>query len=199
MIITKIIDSDKIHFVSRYHQLDATATAINYWNKNIGKFILFDHICRSGKTITALNTCKQMGFKNVLLITNFPCINEMEWGDTIQRFYDFEYWNVVNFSGKQGQFDSSKQNFVMVSFQDLKSNDKDNQNYGWNKPKFDDIRNIKWDCIIVDEVHYGKNIGSLRSRAVCALSEALIKAGGQSRIILLSATPFDKEANAESL
>lgn len=53
--------------------------------------------------------------------------------------------------------------------------------------------------LVVDEVHYGKNMNSLRTQAVCALTEALVKVGGQSRIILLSATPFDKETNAESL
>ena len=56
-----------------------------------------------------------------------------------------------------------------------------NQNYGWNKPKFDDIRNVKWDCIIVDEVHYGYETDK---------SKEIVEGLDFKYCLALSATPF---------
>jgi superfamily II DNA or RNA helicase len=179
--VDQLIDIGREHLVPRFHQIAAANAAMNYWGKNEGKFFLFDHISRSGKTITALNTCKKMGFKNVLLVTSFPCINEMEWGDTIGQFHDFEYWNVVNYSGKTGLFDDTKQNFVMISLQDLKSNDRSNLTYGMGKEKFDAIRDVYWDCVIVDEVHYGYETDK---------SQDIVGDLGFDYCLALSATPF---------
>ena len=183
--INKIVGQERKHLVPRFHQETASEAAINYWtsSKRLGdkRFFLFDHICRSGKTITALYTCKKMGFKNVLLLTNFPCINEMEWGDTIGAFFDFEYWNFVNFSGHTGTFYKNKCNFVAVSFADLKSNDKENVLYGWDKAKFADIRDQHWDCIIVDEVHYGYETEK---------SKSIVDGLDFDFCLALSATPF---------
>ena len=176
-----ISGGSKQHLVPRFHQKKAAEAAMTYWNKEEGKFYLYDHICRSGKTITALYTCQQMKFNNVLLITSFPCINEMEWSDTVDRFYDFSYWNVVNYSGHKGEFDSDKSNFVMISFQDLKSNDVDNNCYGLDKSKFDSIRGKKWDCIIIDEVHYGYETEK---------SKNIMEGFDFSHCLCLSATPF---------
>ena len=177
--LDRFINSKKLDLVPYFHQTKAVNAATQYYG-NGGEFFLFDHICRSGKTITALQTAKEIHAQNILLLTSFPCINEMEWADTILRFYDFAHWNVVNFSAGSGFYSAAKNNFVMVSFQDLKANDY-NGNYGWNKPKFDQIRNQKWDLVIVDEVHYGFETDK---------STDIIEGLTFDKCLALSATPF---------
>ena len=73
-LINKITYTNKRHFVPWFHQLEGATEAIKNFRSGGLKFLL-DHLCRSGKTLTALYICKLMGFKNVLLLTNVPSIN----------------------------------------------------------------------------------------------------------------------------
>lgn len=178
-VVNNAIRGEKLPLQPRYHQILAMEDAKKYYS-NGGKFFLFDHICRSGKTITALKTSKEISAKNILLLTSFPCINEMEWADTINRFTEFGHWNVKNFSDRTGYFDSDKNNFVMVSFQHYKKPD-DDGSCGLNKAIFAEIRDQKWDLVIVDEVHYGFETEK---------SQDIIEGLNFDKCLALSATPF---------
>ncbi|HUS50494.1 MAG TPA: hypothetical protein VMZ91_10040, partial [Candidatus Paceibacterota bacterium] len=96
--IDDFITGEKKPFEPWVHQVEAAKVVIEYWKEGKGISFLLDHICRSGKTLTALYIMKLMGFKDVLLMTSFPSINESEWHDTIKGYHDFNYWNVVDYS-----------------------------------------------------------------------------------------------------
>ena len=66
-------------------------------------------------------------------------------------------------------------------------------------PTFVELTKKRPFLLVVDEVQYGKNNTSQRSHAVWALSRAIIQHPSETKLILLSATPFDKSSNADSM
>tara|TARA_Y100000310_G_C20698245_1_gene827250 strand:- start:1483 stop:5340 length:3858 start_codon:yes stop_codon:yes gene_type:complete len=189
--INNFIGVAKEHMVPRFHQEKCSEASITYWKKG-GKSFLYHHDSRSGKTISTLHTSTKIRSRlidkddncpfNILLVTGFPSLNEMEWEDAIRKFYEFEDTNVVNFSAKRGAFDKNKDNFVMISLQDLKSRGEVVENlYGLDKKKFDAIRDVKWNLLVTDEVHYGVETKKTRN---------ILKKISFKYHLALSATPY---------
>lgn len=184
--INEIICDGKTDFIPYFHQEEASTAAFEWLIGRDEKSFLFDHICRSGKTLTALYTALKMNAKNVLLLTSFPCINEMEWHSSIRKFRDFNRFNVIDVSSSSRnlkKFRNNDYNFVMISMQDLKSRDGEGRtgNYGIDKEKFDEIREVDWDLIIYDEVHEGYETDK---------SNEVISHLKYDKLLALSATPF---------
>ncbi len=133
------------------HQVNAHNNCVAYFDnntKNKSLSYLFNHLPRSGKSITCCYMAKKLNAKNILLLTHFPILNT-QWEATINNYTAFEGWNVVNVSHdkiKEITLDSDSVNFVLVSLQDFKD---------FDKPKFKNFSNYLFDVIIIDEVHYG--------------------------------------------
>ncbi len=132
------------------HQVNAHENCEEYFNNksNYPLSYLFNHLPRSGKSITCCYMAKKLNAKNILLLTHFPILNA-QWEATINKYTAFEGWNVINVSHdkiKEITLESDKVNFVLVSLQDFKD---------FDKPKFKNFVNYSFDVIIIDEVHYG--------------------------------------------
>ena len=137
-----------------YHQKKGIEKALAYYATG-GESFLFDHVPRSGKTITALSLILQMKAKNVLLLTNFPSINQSEWFRNARKYLEFLNWNIIDMSADPSsisRFDPNGYNLICVSLQDLKSRGADGK-YGVDKAKFGNLLKVRFDLVVEDEVH----------------------------------------------
>lgn len=129
-----------------YHQKLAF-DKINTHLQNGGNSYLLAHKPRAGKTVTTAYYCLKKSPKNILLLSNLPCLNT-QWKDTFEMFLGLEKYNIIDVSNtKPREIELEDYNFVLVSLQDIKD---------YEKAKFNNIRNITWDLLIIDEVHLGK-------------------------------------------
>ena len=111
---------------------------------------------RFGKTFTAYQLCKEMGFMKILVLTFKPAA-ESAWSDDIYSHVDFEGWQFISNHGdipidlQFSRADMSRPVVVFGSFQDLLGR---NAN-GGIKAKNEFIHAINWDIVIFDEYHFG--------------------------------------------
>lgn len=141
-------NNDRKMLVPMYHQ-ELAYENIKRWKDLGGTEFLLAHKPRAGKTVSTALYCINEKPKNVLLLTNLPCLNS-QWKETFQKYEGLPYYiNDVSGSKLRKINMDNEYNMVMLSFQDLKYN-------GFEHPKFDNIRNVDWDLMVIDEVHFGK-------------------------------------------
>ena len=150
--------------------------------KSGSRYVLLNHKPRSGKTFISYQDLIDEDYKNVLLLTNYPVLNG-QWKDGGSNIYGFDY-DIINVCSetitKEIMFDE-RPNFVMISFQDAKGKSiASSSNIPMLKDKFKILRGIKWDLIIVDECHRGKE---------SELTDKLLGHLDYDRLLGLSATP----------
>lgn len=146
------------------------------------KNVLLNHKPRSGKTFICYQLLKEKKYRNVLLLTNYPVLNG-QWKDDAQNIYGFNYdiINVCNETINEDIMFDERPNFVMVSFQDAKGKElAQEDNIPMLKKKFEILRGINWDLIIIDECHRGKE---------SELTDKLLGHLNYDRLLGLSATP----------
>ncbi|MBU6244718.1 MAG: restriction endonuclease [Actinomycetales bacterium] len=104
---------------------------------------------RFGKTITAYQLARRMGWKRVLVLTYKPAVRN-SWRDDLVTHVDFADWI---FADRDHPVDPSTPNPVawFASFQDLLGTNAD----GDVKDHNVDLHLIDWDCIVLDEYHFG--------------------------------------------
>ena len=165
-------ENDREILVPMYHQIVAY-NEMKKWKSTGGTEYLLAHKPRAGKTVTTALYCIEEKPKNVLLLTNLPCLNS-QWKETFYKYEGLSYY-INDVSGdKLKSIDmSNTYSMVMLSFQDLKINE-------WENEKFNNIRDVEWDLVIIDEVHFGKE--TLKSDYILSKLEAKFLIG-------LSATP----------
>jgi len=87
---------------------------------------------------------------NVLIASSYPILNH-QWVETFMDFDGYQNFNIINVSnGDPIEIKKNNVNIVLVSLQDSKSTGD-----GWDKKKFDAIRNVKFDLVGIDEIHMG--------------------------------------------
>ena len=75
------------------------------------------------------------------------------WAEDLQTHVDFEGWQFISRNGLNFEDADLKQSFVCFgSFQDYLGR---NSSTGGIKSKNEWVHTINWDCVIVDEYHYG--------------------------------------------
>ena len=106
---------------------------------------------RFGKTYTTYKLAEQMGWNKILVLT-FKQAVENSWRDDLYSHVDFEGWQFISRGGTSYEdIDSSKPFVCFASFQDfLGKND-----LGGIKVKNQWAHQVQWDCIVLDEYHYG--------------------------------------------
>lgn len=106
---------------------------------------------RFGKTFTSYQLAKEMGWKKVLVLTFKPAVQN-SWEEDLKSHVDFNDWQFVSRTGLQySEIDHTKPYVWFASFQDVLQK----TDAGGIKPRNEEIHLINWDCIILDEYHFG--------------------------------------------
>lgn len=102
---------------------------------------------RFGKTFSAYQLMKKANWNKVLVITYRPAVKK-SWRDDLNTHKDFKDYTFL--SGDDiNSLNENDKNVVFMSFQDLLKS-KENM-----KNKHEIVFSLDWDCIIIDEFHYG--------------------------------------------
>lgn len=106
---------------------------------------------RFGKTFTSYQLAKEMNWKKVLVLTFKPAVQN-SWEEDLKSHVDFKDWQFVSRTGlSYGEIDHTKPFIWFASFQDVLQK----TDAGGIKPRNEEIHLINWDCIILDEYHFG--------------------------------------------
>ncbi len=134
-------------------------TSIAQEGKKTPKY-LWNAKMRFGKTFTAYQLAKKMGFKRVLVLTFKPAV-QTAWRDDLLTHIDFEGWQFIARPMNAGeatieeQYQKANKKKPIVcfgSFQDFLGVNKET---GGIKAKNEWVHTLTWDLVIFDEYHFG--------------------------------------------
>ncbi|MCC7087461.1 MAG: GIY-YIG nuclease family protein [Pirellulales bacterium] len=145
-------------FDLRPEQKAAVAQTVAYFKRAQQKtpdrapHFLWNAKMRFGKTFASYQLAKQMGWKKVLVLTFKPVVKHA-WADDLNRHKDFEGWQFIGRDTDltYEQADPKKPIVCFGSFQDFLQRDRT----GAIKAKNEWVHLTEWDCVILDEYHYG--------------------------------------------
>jgi hypothetical protein len=107
---------------------------------------------RFGKTFAAYQLAKKMGWRKVLVLTFKPAV-QSAWEEDLKCHLDFKGWQFIKPGGMTYEQADKKKPFVCFgSFQDYLGR---NPSTGGIKTKNEWVHATNWDCVILDEYHYG--------------------------------------------
>lgn len=150
-------DNRTLDFIMRPEQEAAVNKTIAYFksfkkeNPEKTPHFLWNAKMRFGKTFATYQLAKRMGWKQILILTFKPAVHNA-WRDDLQLHIDFKEWQFI--SKDNLSFESNDPNRPIVcfgSFQDYMGKN----NVGGIKAKNEWVHNMHWDCVILDEYHYG--------------------------------------------
>jgi len=143
-------------FGMRPEQREAVELTSNYFrqfSKEItGKqpHFLWNAKMRFGKTFTTYQLAKAMGWKRILVLTFKPAVQNA-WKEDLASHTDFEGWQFIG-QGDEGKTILPDTPLVwFASFQDILGRTEE----GGIKEKFLACYGIEWDCVVLDEYHFG--------------------------------------------
>jgi len=107
---------------------------------------------RFGKTFAAYQLAKKMKWKKVLVLTFKPAV-QSAWEEDLKQHVNFEGWQFIKPGGlTYEEADKRKPIVCFGSFQDYLGR---NKSTGGIKTKNEWVHTTNWDCVILDEYHYG--------------------------------------------
>tara|TARA_Y100001958_G_C21243113_1_gene571731 strand:- start:114 stop:2636 length:2523 start_codon:yes stop_codon:yes gene_type:complete len=153
----EIEDNRVFDFNMRPEQEAAVNKTFNYFKnkkrlkKDDSLKFLWNAKMRFGKTFASYQLAKRMNWKRVLVLTFLPAV-QSAWEEDLKLHIDFKDWQFISKDGMQYKEINKKKPFVCFgSFQDFLGKNKS----GKIKNKNEWAHEINWDCIILDEYHYG--------------------------------------------
>lgn len=121
-------------------------------NRNKPPHMLWNAKMRFGKTFAAYQLAKKMGWRKVLVLTFKPAV-QSAWEEDLKCHVDFKGWQFIKPGGLSYEDANKKKPFVCFgSFQDYLGR---NPSTGGIKTKNEWVHSTHWDCVILDEYHYG--------------------------------------------
>jgi len=149
-----------LDFKMRPEQEAAVEKTIAYFksfrseNNSKPPHFLWNAKMRFGKTFAAYQLAKKMGWRKVLVLTFKPAVLNA-WEEDLKCHVDFPGWQFI--SKKTGGLtyedaDKKKPFVCFGSFQDYLGR---NTSTGGIKTKNEWVHATNWDCVILDEYHYG--------------------------------------------
>ena len=162
---------------------------------------------RFGKTFTTYKLAKEMKWEKVLILTFKPAVQN-SWKEDLLMHTDFEEWQFISRDHKSYEdIDKSSPFVCFASFQDFLGKSKS----GGIKIKNEWAHTVDWDCIVLDEYHFGAWRDSARELVGAESSADLEEAiGNQADIwneeisplktkhyLYLSGTPFRALSSGE--
>ena len=140
-------------FKMRQEQKDAVNVTAEYFNKNKSKKSHFLWNCkmRFGKTFATYHLAKKIDARKVLILTFKPAV-EKQWKEDLLLHKEFEGWQFSSKKSNLFEKIDKKNNFVVFgSLQDYLGKSKS----GGIKITNQEIHEIEWDLIVLDEYHFG--------------------------------------------
>lgn len=149
-----------------------------------GDRMLWNAKMRFGKTLTALQVAKEMGYKKTIILTHRPVVSDGWYEDFGKIFYDTDYVFGSKTKGEkiQNLIDTNKNFVYFASMQDLRGS----QAVGGKFDKNDEIFLIDWDYVVIDEAHEG-TLTKLGQTVIDEICNQKVK----PKILRLSGTPFN--------
>ncbi|MCA9244396.1 MAG: GIY-YIG nuclease family protein, partial [Phycisphaerales bacterium] len=152
------VEDRTLSFGMRPEQSEAVERTAAYFRRAIAEqpnstpHFLWNAKMRFGKTFAAYQLAKKMGWKKVLVLTFKPAVRHA-WADDLRQHLDFEKWQFVAPDTELSWADVDKARPIVCfgSFQDYLGRTKS----GAIKPKNEWVHATNWDCVILDEYHYG--------------------------------------------
>lgn len=121
-------------------------------NQDKAPHFLWNAKMRFGKTFATYQLTKKMGWRKVLVLT-FKLAVQSAWEEDLKCHVDFKGWQFIKPSGLTYEEADKKKPFVCFgSFQDYLGR---NPSTGGIKTKNEWVHTTNWDCVILDEYHYG--------------------------------------------
>ena len=151
-------ENRSLDFRMRPEQVAAVEKTVAYFksfgDENLGKppHFLWNAKMRFGKTFTAYQLARKMGWRKVLVLTFKPAVQNA-WEDDLKCHIDFKGWQFISPGGlSYEEADKKKPLVCFRSFQDYLGK---NKSTGGIKTKNEWVHATNWDCVILDEYHYG--------------------------------------------
>lgn len=105
---------------------------------------------RFGKTFTTYQLALEMGWSKVLVLTFKPAVQD-SWRTDLRSHADFEGWQFIGKGDNFDDIDESKPYIWFASFQDVLGRAAD----GSIKSRLEAMHLTGWDCVVLDEYHFG--------------------------------------------
>ena len=153
-------ENRSLDFTMRPEQKAAVEKTVAYfasWRSEKGNrkkppHFLWNAKMRFGKTFAAYQLAKRMGWRKVLVLTFKPAVQNA-WEEDLKRHVDFKGWQFISPGGlSYEEADQKKPLVCFGSFQDYLGR---NPSTGGIKTKNEWVHSTNWDCVILDEYHYG--------------------------------------------
>lgn len=191
------ITKDRSPVIFRPEQVEAIEKTIKQFKKSGGSHqMLWNAKMRFGKTLSTLEVVKRMNYNRTLILTHRPVVDSGWFEDYGKIFYDRD--DFYYFSKKNGGDPTEEENFhemihkaddngmkdfhfiYFASIQDMRGSEL----VGGKFAKNEEIFNINWDLIIIDEAHEGTQT---------ELGKAVLSKCRKenTRVLHLSGTPFN--------
>lgn len=174
----------RLPIVLRPEQIDAVEQTVEQFQHS--NRMLWNCKMRYGKTLTALEVVRRMGFKRTIIMTHRPVVDK-GWYEDFDKTFDastgYRYGSKGTGATLQSLLSSGDPFVYFASIQDLRGSKK----VGGKFDKNDDVFRTVWDFVIVDEAHEGTQT-SLGDETVKAVVK---EAKGKTKYLALSGTPFN--------
>ncbi len=121
-------------------------------NRGLTPHYLWNAKMRFGKTFTTYQLALRMGWQRLLVLTFKPAV-KTAWKDDLLQHVDFAGWQFCEKQGDRGfnPVDERRPFVCFASFQDVLGRNA----AGGIKATNEWIQTIDWDCIVLDEYHFG--------------------------------------------
>jgi hypothetical protein len=152
------VENRTLAFGLRPEQTEAVDRTADYF-RNAAKqqpghtpHFLWNAKMRFGKTFASYQLAKRMGWKKILVMTFKPAVVHA-WAEDLQQHKDFEGWQFITRGTDLTYEDADPKRPIVCfgSFQDFLQRDRT----GAIKAKNEWVHLTEWDCVILDEYHFG--------------------------------------------
>lgn len=210
------VDGRTQSFQMRPEQQEAVEMTADYFTRAIDEqpgrtpHFLWNAKMRFGKTFASYQLAKRMGWKRVLVLTFKPAVKHA-WSEDLEQHIDFEGWQFISRNGELDYEHADRDRPIVCfgSFQDFLQRDR----RGAIKPRNEWVHTTNWDCVILDEYHFGAwrenakglfgadeedegEVGAEVTRDEIAFDESILPIT-TSHYLYLSGTPFRALASGE--
>lgn len=195
----------------RPEQEQAVLAASEYFSSvsnddsEVAPHFLWNAKMRFGKTFATYQLARKMKWNRILVLTYKPVVEEA-WKDELLTHVDFDRWQFIGHDGDYKEIDESRPLVWFASFQDILGHTRE----GRIKPRFEVAHLIEWDCVVLDEYHYGAWRDSAKELYDAESKDEFKRSIGQEfdqetfplkvkNYLYLSGTPFRVLASGEFL